>query len=156
MMFLRSQGQSTFVRWQNLLKKTAYPFEGGNIVNPTVTHAQAELFYDIFGSIYFMKGLIHEKVFAPSIFDKTFATVISSGEFQNITSNNTGLQAEADVGELDNAVVSNVTSQNTGYVEGIAFDEFEVNVVRSGKTDMNDPDSGSGAPDANASNEGAK
>ena len=108
--------QNTIINWQTLLQKTAYPYNGDTIAMPTLTHAQAELFYDIFSSIYFMTGKVHNKVFAPSVFDKTVGMVMTAGDFENISESSNG----------DDPAL-------TGVLQDVLFDEFDVNVMRAGE-----------------------
>jgi len=111
--------QKIVINWQTLLKKTAYPFDGDKIDFPSITHAQAELFYDIFGSVYFAEGKVHNKVFAPSVFDKTIGLVMTSGDF--------------DIMSLDEKFLDIETGNITGTLDDVLFDEFEVNVTRTGE-----------------------
>jgi hypothetical protein len=64
------------------VKKTA---TGQKIKPQLLNLGDAELFYDIFGSVYFYDGIINEYVFAPSYFDKTIGVLFYAGEFATLS-----------------------------------------------------------------------
>jgi len=58
----------------------------GQKVSPQLLNlGTAELFYDIFGSVYFYDGIIDEYVFAPSYFDKTIGVLFYTDEFTTLS-----------------------------------------------------------------------
>ena len=69
----------------NMTSKVKKTPTGQKIKPQLLNLGDAELFYDIFGSIYFYDGIINEYVFAPSYFDKTIGVLFYADEFATLS-----------------------------------------------------------------------
>jgi len=98
----------------NNVKKTA---SGQTFDAATIDLGTAELFYDIFDSAYFYDGLVTEKVFAPSYFDKILGVVFSSDEFKSLSDENKekvkGSKKVNTNNQLDAGLIAADTTQGT-------------------------------------------
>jgi len=96
------------------VKKTA---TGQTYEPATIDLGTAELFYDIFDSAYFYDGLIEERVFSPSYFDKVIGAVFSSSEFKTLSNKSTesvkgGKKINSD-NQFDAGLLAADTTQST-------------------------------------------
>jgi len=61
-----------------------------NIQNPFLTFGEAELFYDVFSTVYFQSGLIQKNVFSTTYSDRIVGILTNSKEFSVLEKNETG------------------------------------------------------------------
>jgi hypothetical protein len=88
----QANGKNTLLNVTQMLKISAAQPVGNTIQLPAIATEHAELFYDIFESIYFYDGVIQNVVFSTAHFDKTVAFFVGQNEFVQVNrGNNNGL-----------------------------------------------------------------
>lgn len=89
--FVVTKSRTTTTRLSELemLKTTSSKVKkianGQTFESQKISVATAELFYDIFDSIYFHDGLIEERVFSPAYFDKTMGFLFEAFKFRSMS-----------------------------------------------------------------------
>ena len=95
---------------------------------PKVNVSTAELFYDIFDSIYFYNGLIEERIFSPSYFEKTMGFYFYPPEFKSMSDREEtrvmGGRKISTNNQLDWGLARSDVTQGT-----VSIDAYSVNVV---------------------------
>lgn len=102
---------STILDKEALYKLTVSDFSNSKnsatVIPAILNFGEAELFYDLFSTIYFMQGMIQQKVFAPGAVDKIVGIFHSDKSFKSL-GDSAGIQENADAQETSSFNTYNV------------------------------------------------
>lgn len=83
--FLKQPGGTSKISAGSLLDLSKQDFDIAesslNVKLPTLSFGEAELFYDIFNSVFFQTGALQKRIFSSTIFDETVGIVVNSSLF---------------------------------------------------------------------------
>lgn len=99
-----------------------------NVSLPLLTFGEAELFYDLFETVYFQTGVIANRIFSTSILDETSGILLTG---KNSSQNESETQIVTTSGIVNNSGIQKTLAQQAGTNNTPTFDTYNLQVLPS-------------------------
>jgi len=83
--FVKNSAGVSYISEDKLTSLTKLDFDMAassvNVTLPALKFGEAELFYDLFETVYFQAGVVSRRIFTPSVLDETKGVIVNSSNF---------------------------------------------------------------------------